>query len=120
MIVDPDQVCLDEIEASKRTSVLAAMLTIGWPSGVALLLAAFGGIVSHADPAWLLIGIASGLAFGGGFMMFTAYGIGLFAHYWFYGTTISPKRMATVIALIFDGVVFGWLLVEVLRGSPRF
>lgn len=120
MTVDPDQVCLDEIEASKRTSVFAAMLTIGWPSGIALLLAAFGGIASHADPAWLLIAILGGFAFGGGFMMFMAYGIGLFAHHWFYDTTISPKRMATATALVFDGVVFGWLLVEVLRGHPRF
>ena len=36
---------------------------------------------------------------------------GLFAHWWFHGTGFSVRRMAIVLALLSDTVIFGWVLV---------
>ena len=36
---------------------------------------------------------------------------GLFAHWWFHGSTIPVRRMAFALALLSDAVLFGWVLV---------
>ena len=36
---------------------------------------------------------------------------GLFAHWWFHSTGFSVRRMAIVLALLSDAVLFGWVLV---------
>lgn len=115
--LDPDRF---KSESSRREAVSAAMLVIGLPSGVAMLLVALGGMAAHVDPVSLLIGILIGFVFGAGTVSVTARGIGWFAHYWFYETKMPPRRMATVLALIFNVVIFGWALVFVFSQTAKY
>jgi hypothetical protein len=102
-----------DAESSKRAAVAAAIFAISWPGVFVMPLLTIGALASQRDPVWMLLGMLFAISVVPAITLATGYSIGWFAHYWFYETKMPPKRMATVIGLILDAVVFGWALVMV-------
>ena len=92
------------ITAAARTALLGAVPSIVW-----YLIAVFN---SGWEGVFMLV--LSTLCLILPFVIVTAaVGVasGLFAHWWFHGTGFSVRRMAIVLALLADAVLFGWVLV---------
>ncbi len=94
----------EALSVARRTAILGAI-----PSVLLYILRA-------VEQGWTEIIHVTGavLCFGIPFVMAVAAAAaasGLFAHWWFHGSGISVRRMAIVLALLADAVLFGWVLV---------
>lgn len=94
----------EALSVARRTTLLGAI-----PSVLLYVLRA-------VEQGWTEIVQVTGalLCFGIPFVMVVtaaAAASGLFAHWWFHGTGFSVRRMAIVLALLSDAVLFGWVLV---------
>lgn len=92
------------VTAAARTALLGAVPSIVW-----YLIAVFN---SGWEGVFMLV--LSTLCLVLPFVIVTAAaGVtsGLFAHWWFHGTGFSVRRIAIVLALLADAVLFGWVLV---------
>jgi hypothetical protein len=75
-------------------SAVASFFYLSWPGGFAVLLAPLCFILP-----FVFVAAAAGV------------GGGLFAHWWFAGSTISVRRASITTALLSDAILFAWVVV---------
>lgn len=96
---------LDEAFSTAWNVVLPGMI----PSVLWILWTAFGTL-THQPFAFVGC-LCLGTVGLGLFVIPAALASGWLAHWWFRDSGISTRRMATVLALLADAVLFGWVLV---------
>jgi hypothetical protein len=103
---------------ARSEAIVAAMITVGLPGGLVVLLAAVAGIALNYPPDNIVVAMIYALTVVGMTTAVAGYMIGWFAHYWFRETKTSTKKLATIIALIFDISALGWLVV-LIWSTPK-
>ena len=89
----------------------AAMLTIGMAGFGLISLPTVMALTAGESPSNVLWSFSLAMLIATIVTLVAGFGIAWFANYWFRETKIPPDQVATVIALIFDCLIGGWLVI---------
>lgn len=94
----------EALSIARRTAFAGAIPSVAWYFASLKDVGFEGTIVLVASALCFLLPFAL-------IVMAMASASGLFAHWWFHGSGFPVRRMAFLLALLGDAVLFGWVLV---------
>lgn len=107
--VRSESTMVSAVPGMRDPAAWAAMLTIGVAGFGLIALPTVMELMAGQSPTTVLSYMLLAMLIATIVMLATGFGIAWFANFWFRETKIPPDQVATVIALIFDCVVGGWL-----------
>lgn len=99
------------VPGTRDPAAWAAMLTIGVAGFGLISLPTVMELMAGQSPTSVLSYMLLAMLIATIVTLAAGLGIAWFANYWFRETKIPPDQVATVLALIFDCVVGGWLVI---------